>query len=96
MKSLPKSAILKLCEITDEKIGTETVVDEIIECDTEDLVILARAEGIRSFYPADHSEGYRFGGDIRYEDITITVLAVYERESGDEIELEEHEYQKQY
>jgi hypothetical protein len=94
VKSLPKSALIKLCEITDEKIGTQTVIDEIIECDTDDLVILARAEGVRTYDQPDYSEGYRFGGDIRFEEITLTILEVHDLKSAEKIELEQTEYQK--
>lgn len=83
-----------LCKEIDKKTECMATIDEVVEIFSNKLYIDARAEGYRLFDDPDDSVGYR--GGLKDEDITITILSVYEEESGDEIMLEQFEYKKEY
>lgn len=94
MKILSDRILKDLCKEIDRKTEYMATIDEIIDIESNGMIVMARAEGWRTFEEPDMSVGYR--GGLRDEDITITVLSVYEQQSGEEVKLEEVEYIKQY
>jgi hypothetical protein len=90
MKRLSDNILKELCKEIDRKTEYLATFDEIIDIESGGLIVVAEVEGWRTFKDPDMSVGY-YGG-LKDEEIAITILSVYELESGNEVELEQKEY----